>query len=102
MLEIRPNCEGCDIDLEPDSTNAMICTYECTFCKKCVDEVLENVCPNCSGGFSQRPVRPKTARRKGVGLEYQPASNTRVHKKYSIDEMKTFSEKVKHIPPENR
>jgi hypothetical protein len=102
MLEIRPNCECCDADLAPDSTDAMICTYECTFCRKCVENILENVCPNCGGGFSSRPIRPKTSRRSGLSLEHQPASLTRVHTKYSVEELKEFSAKVKHIEPQNR
>ena len=32
-LELRPNCEYCDVDLPPQSTEARICTYECTFCR---------------------------------------------------------------------
>ncbi|WP_299872418.1 DUF1272 domain-containing protein [uncultured Cocleimonas sp.] len=59
MLELRPSCENCNISLPADSEAAMICTYECTFCKSCVDEVLKGVCPNCGGNFCQRPVRPK-------------------------------------------
>ena len=46
-LELRPNCECCDKDLPPDATDARICTFECTFCAECVDNVLMNVCPNC-------------------------------------------------------
>jgi len=102
MLELRPNCECCDKDLPVDSPEAMICTYECTFCNKCVDEILENVCPNCGGGFVPRPIRPKMARRPGVSLEYQPASAERVHTKYSVDELREFSNTAKHIKPENR
>ena len=49
MLELRPNCECCDVDLPPDSLDARICTFECTFCAGCVDEVLGGVCPNCGG-----------------------------------------------------
>ena len=59
MLELRPICEHCGKDLPNDSTEAMICTFECTFCRNCVDEVLDNVCPNCGGGFEKRPTRPK-------------------------------------------
>ena len=102
MLEIRPNCECCDKDLTPDSTEAMICTYECTFCRKCVEDVLENVCPNCGGGFTPRPIRPKEARRTGLSIEHQPASLERVNTRYSIDELKKFSAKAKHIKPEQR
>lgn len=102
MLEIRPNCECCDKDLGHDSMDAMICSYECTFCKKCVDEVLENVCPNCGGGFMPRPIRPKVSRRTGVSLENQPSSTKRVHTKYTVDELREFSAKVKHINPVDR
>jgi len=102
MLELRPNCECCDKDLPADSTEAMICTYECTFCKKCVDDILQNVCPNCGGGFVPRPIRPKVARRQGVSLEHQPASTERVHTKYSIEELREFSDKTKDIKPEDR
>jgi len=102
MLEIRPNCECCDKDLLPTSNDAMICTYECTFCKNCVAEILANVCPNCGGGFTPRPIRPKLARRKGTSIEYQPASMERVHTKYSIEELKEFSSSVKHIAPDAR
>ena len=102
MLEMRPNCECCDRDLPSDSTKAMICTYECTFCKKCVDNFLQNVCPNCGGGFVPRPIRPKVARRDGVGIEHQSASTHRVHTKYTVEELHEFSEKIKNIKPEDR
>ncbi|MDE1465400.1 DUF1272 domain-containing protein [Spartinivicinus poritis] len=102
MLELRPNCECCDKDLSADSVEAMICTYECTFCRRCVEDILNNVCPNCGGGFVNRLIRPKTARRPGVSLEYQPASTQRVHTKYSIEELKAFADSVKVIQPEDR
>jgi len=102
MLELRPNCELCDIDLPPSSTDARICTYECTFCTSCVETVLENVCPNCGGGFVARPIRPTAARRPGVSLQHQPASTTRVHTKYSKQELVDFSLSVKDIPTEDR
>ncbi len=102
MLELRPNCELCDKDLPPQSTEACICTYECTFCQDCVDSVLHNVCPNCGGGFTKRPVRPKTARREGVSLAHDPASTTRKLTNYSRDEIDTFVAQVKDIPPETR
>ena len=57
MLELRPNCEWCDIDVPPDSGEAMICSFECTFCLSCATQVLKGVCPNCGGNFSQRPTR---------------------------------------------
>ncbi len=58
MLEIRPVCENCAKSLPNESTEALVCTFECTFCKDCVDNILENICPNCGGGFEKRPIRP--------------------------------------------
>jgi hypothetical protein len=58
VLEIRPNCECCDRDLDPSSPDVMICTYECTWCRDCAENVLRGTCPNCGGGFERRPVRP--------------------------------------------
>ncbi len=74
MLELRPNCECCDKDLPPDSSEAVICSFECTFCIDCAMGVLQNHCPNCGGNFSARPVRPKSL------LEKNPASTQRVLK----------------------
>jgi len=102
MLELRPNCEFCDCDLPPDSIAARICSYECTFCADCVERILENVCPNCGGGFADRPVRPGAARRAGVGLDHQPASDKRIHTSYSRDEISAFSSSVKDISAELR
>jgi hypothetical protein len=58
MLAMRPNCECCDRDLPPDSAEAMICSFECTFCRDCVEGPLAGRCPNCGGAFTQRPTRP--------------------------------------------
>ena len=73
MLEMRPNCECCDKDLPPNSTDAMICTFECTFCQYCVDTKLKGRCPNCGGELQRRPVR------KQKMLAKYPASTKRVH-----------------------
>ena len=59
MLQLRPNCECCDKDLPPDSTEAMICSFECTFCRGCAIGVLQDVCPNCGGELVRRPIRPQ-------------------------------------------
>ena len=80
MLELRPTCEHCDKALPPGSIEARICSFECTFCAGCVDTVLENVCPNCGGGFAPRPVRPATDRRDGNFLGRYPASTARRHR----------------------
>ncbi|MDC0603214.1 DUF1272 domain-containing protein [Aliiglaciecola sp.] len=90
MLEIRLNFKLCDKDLPPDSEEARICAYECTFCINCVENVLMNVCSNCGGGFEKRPIRPAIANRAGVSLEHQPASSKRVHTKYSEQEIRAF------------
>ncbi len=75
MLELRPNCECCDKDLPPASTEAMICSFECTFCVSCAENVLGGICPNCGGNLVQRPIRPQPA------LRHNPASTKRVIKK---------------------
>ena len=58
MLELRPNCECCDKDLPPESTDAMICSFECTFCRDCTRHRLRGRCPNCGGNLTPRPIRP--------------------------------------------
>jgi len=58
MLELRPNCECCDKDLPPESLDAYICSFECTFCGDCKDKALNGRCPNCGGELVRRPVRP--------------------------------------------
>ena len=75
MLKLRPNCECCDKDLPPDAADAMICTYECTFCADCVANRLPGSrCPNCGGELVRRPVRPAPM------LAKDPASTQRVLK----------------------
>ena len=59
MLEMRPNCEMCDRDLPNGSEDALICTFECTFCAECVSKKLDGQCPNCGGNFALRPTRPE-------------------------------------------
>jgi len=102
MLELRPNCELCDVDLPPASPDARICTYECTFCATCVDEVLKNVCPNCGGGFEVRPVRPAEAWRAGTGLGSDPPGTRRHHSAYSREEIESFSATLRERPPAER
>jgi len=74
MLELRPNCECCDRDLPPTTPEALICTFECTFCARCASEVLAGTCPNCGGELVRRPVRPADK------LAKYPASTKRVVK----------------------
>ncbi len=79
MLEIRPSCENCNKALPYDSNEALICTFECTFCKACVETILQKICPNCGGGFQIRPVRPKNL------LQKYPISEKVVHKPVDIE-----------------
>jgi uncharacterized protein len=74
MLFLRPGCEYCDADLPPDSTRAMICSFECTFCVTCATEKLQGVCPNCGGELVRRPIRP------GARLANSAASTERIFK----------------------
>jgi hypothetical protein len=102
MLEVRPNCEYCDRDLPADSTEARICSYECTFCAACVETVLHDVCPNCGGGFVPRPIRPRIVWRPGAGLGHDPASTRRVHLKYPKEDVAALVASLKDIPPRER
>jgi hypothetical protein len=74
MLQLRPNCECCDIDLPPDSTEARICSFECTFCAPCATSRLAGKCPNCGGELVARPRRPLNK------LANNPAATERVFK----------------------
>lgn len=96
MLELRPLCENCGKLLPADSVEAMICTFECTFCQDCVRNVLHNVCPNCGGGFEKRPVRPKAE------LEKHPASSMDVLKPVDREKFKLLLDRYSAIDPELR
>ncbi|MBW8284690.1 MAG: DUF1272 domain-containing protein [Rhizobium sp.] len=74
MLALRPNCECCDRDLPPESGDALICSFECTFCRDCAAIVLGGFCPNCGGELVRRPIRPAGK------LVDNPASTIRVFK----------------------
>jgi hypothetical protein len=54
-LEMRAECERCGAAVAPDG-EAVICSYECTFCRSCGD-ALGRVCPNCGGELVARPRR---------------------------------------------
>lgn len=72
MLALRPNCECCDRDLPPESAEALICTFECIWCRDCARDVLNFICPNCGGNLVARPIRPANL------MEKYPASTERV------------------------
>jgi len=58
VLELRPSCECCGRDLAPDAPDALICTFECTWCTDCAAGFPDRACPNCGGELVRRPVRP--------------------------------------------
>lgn len=101
MLELRPACEHCNTALPADSLDARICSYECTFCAACV-KLLENVCPNCGGGFQARPIRPAIARRDGNYLGNDPASTAVKHRPVALAAHAIFNRDLKFIPPHQR
>lgn len=79
MLSLRPNCECCNKNLPPESREAMICSFECTFCAGCAESVLKGRCPNCGGELVRRPVRPAEK------LAKYPASLERVYEPKGCD-----------------
>ena len=104
MLEIRPNCEWCDRDLPPSSSEARICTYECTYCEDCVDNVLHDVCPTCGGNFTSRPIRPVREWREGsgLGLLNHPASEQRRHSGWTARQVQELAAKLRDVDPHQR
>ena len=102
MLELRPTCEHCNRPLPPDARDARICSFECTFCGDCVDGPLENVCPNCGGGFAQRPVRPASDRKGGNFLGRYPASATVKHRPVDLEAHARLVASLRALSPEER
>jgi uncharacterized protein len=102
MLELRPTCENCNKALPPDSADARICSYECTFCVACVEAVLDNVCPNCGGGFTPRPVRPAKNWKGDNFLGKDPASTKVTHRPVDRAEHARFAGELKGLPPRDR
>jgi len=102
MLELRPTCEHCNKALPPDSTEARICSFECTFCATCVDAVLGNVCPNCGGGFSPRPIRPSNNLKGDNYLGKYPAGTQVRHRPMDAAAHAAFAAPIKKMPPAKR
>jgi len=102
MLELRPSCEHCNKPLPPESTEARICSYECTFCAHCVDNILHNVCPNCGGGFAPRPIRPARNWKDNNYLGHDPASGKTKFRPVDPAAHDTFSAELRNIAPEDR
>ena len=102
MLELRPTCEHCNKPLPPASTEARICSYECTFCASCVETVLGNVCPNCGGSFVPRPVRPARNWKNGNFLGKDPASTKVKHRPVDPAAHAAFAAPIRDMAPEKR
>jgi hypothetical protein len=102
MLELRPTCENCNAALPPDSPDARICSYECTFCVACVDGILGNVCPYCGGGFVPRPVRPSRNWKGGNFLGKDPASSVIRHKPVDPQAHARFAAQLRTLSPGKR
>jgi hypothetical protein len=102
MLELRPVCEHCARLLPPASTEARICSFECTFCASCVETVLGNVCPNCGGGFEPRPVRPAHDRQGGNFLGRYPAATVVKHRPVDPAAQAALRAAVGGLPAEHR
>ena len=102
MLQLRPTCENCNKPLPADSTQARICSFECTFCANCVEQILFNVCPNCGGGFAARPIRPARNWKGGNYLGEKPASAEVRHRPVDVAAHTQFAAEIRGIPPEKR
>jgi len=102
MLELRPTCENCNKALPPDSLDARICIYECTFCSGCVDNVLHNVCPNCGGGFVPRPIRPARNWKGDNFLGKDPASTAVKYRPVDPVAHGEFAAPIRNIQPAKR
>lgn len=102
MLELRPTCENCNKPLPPAAEDAMICTFECTFCRDCVERVLGNVCPNCGGGFCPRPIRPATNWRGDNYLGKYPPRESIKHRPVDPAAHAEFAARIREIPPQRR
>ncbi len=102
MLELRPTCENCNRALPPDSLDARICSFECTFCAPCATNVLRNVCPNCGGGFVPRPIRPAINWKGSNFLGKYPAGATVRHRPVDAEAHRAFAAPIALLRPEQR
>ena len=102
MLELRPTCEHCNKALPPASTEARICSFECTFCAACVDGLLGNVCPNCGGGFVPRPIRPSKNWKGDNFLGRYPAGTEIKHRPVDTAAHAALAGSIEGIAPAHR
>lgn len=102
MLELRPCCEHCAVALPPASTEARICSFECTFCASCAEGLLANVCPNCGGGFVPRPIRPARDWKGGNCLGNYPARTEPKLRPVDLDAHARLVAALQGVAPERR
>ncbi len=95
MLELRNCCENCNKDLPAHSKEARICSFECTFCMDCVENLLQEVCPNCGGNFQPRPIRPATNLKNNNDLLTYPARKDPVYKPVDLEAHRLLIEKLR-------
>lgn len=101
MLEMRPICENCAKLLPNDSSEAMICTFECTFCTDCYNNLLDDVCPNCGGGFTKRPTRPTNCVTENCIKNY-PVATERKHRPINFKKYEPIKNFFINIKPRKR
>jgi hypothetical protein len=102
MLELRPTCEHCNTALPPESLQARICSYECTFCETCVTSVLSDTCPNCGGGFVPRPIRPARNWKGDNFLGANPAGKLVKHRPVDPAAHAKLVAALNGLPPDKR
>ena len=70
MLQMRPNCECCDKDLPPQAQDAMICTFEPTFCADCVATACRGAAARIAAAtFAPQPRRAGAHAGEGSGVD---------------------------------
>ena len=102
MLELRPSCEHCALALPPESVDARICSFECTFCVACAEGLLGNVCPNCGGGFTARPVRPAKNWKGENYLGKYPARTEPKLRPVNLEAHARLLQALHGLPPDQR
>jgi uncharacterized protein len=102
MLELRPTCEHCNTSLPPASTEARVCSFECTFCAGCADGLFQGTCPNCGGGLVARPIRPSRNWRNGNYLGEYPASTSVKHRPKDMAAHAELLQRLDGLPPHQR
>jgi hypothetical protein len=101
MLELRTVCENCEKHLPNECDEAMICSFECTFCQSCVDDILSNVCPNCGGGFEKRPTRPHDCFTDNC-IDNYPVSERKIVRPINFDSLQILRYHFQDINPRKR